>query len=112
MTGILYIRQRVNNEKPILEPEAFNRMLEEAEPELKGFFDQLYKGTNPGSKSNMTNEKNKKRLVLFCYFLAGLNNKFVSGVKAEIGYLLMVQVHPHHQSKHLQEQALALDVRL
>jgi hypothetical protein len=88
MTGILYIRQRVNNEKPILEPEAFNRMLEEAEPELKGFFDQLYKGTNPGSKSNMTNEKNKKRLVLFCYFLAGLNNKFVSGVKAEIGYLL------------------------
>ena len=44
-------------------------MLEEAEPELKGFFDQLYKGTNPGSKSNMTNEKNKKRLVLFCYFL-------------------------------------------
>ena len=88
-----------------MEPEAFNRMLEEAEPELKGFFDQLYKGTNPGSKSNMTNEKNKKRLVLFCYFLAGLNNKFVSGVKAEIGY-------SHHQSKHLQEQALALDVRL
>src|SRR6266487_906336 len=88
MTGILYIRQRVNNEKPILEPEAFNRMLEEAEPELKGFFDQLYKGTNPGSKSNMTNEKNKKRLVLFCYFLAGLNNKFINGIKAEIGYML------------------------
>src|SRR3989440_9331532 len=88
MTGILYIRQRVNNEKPILEPEAFNRMLEEAEPELKGFFDQLYKGTNPGSKSHMTNEKNKKRLVLFCYFLAGLNNKFINGIKAEIGYML------------------------
>jgi hypothetical protein len=78
----------VNNETPILEPGAFNRMLEETEPELRGFFDQLYKGTNPGSKSNITNEKNKKRLVLFCYFLAGLNNKFINGIKAEIGYML------------------------
>ena len=38
MAGILYIRQRVNNEKPILEPDEFNKMLEEAEPALKGFF--------------------------------------------------------------------------
>ena len=36
----------------------------------------------------MTNDKNKKRLVSFCYFLAGLNNKFINGVKAEIGFLL------------------------
>ena len=65
-------------------------MLEEAEPSLKGFFDQLVAGTNPQTKSYMTNDKNKKRLVLFCYFLAGLNNnnKFINGVKAEIGYLL------------------------
>jgi len=27
-------------------------------------------------------------LVLFCYFLAGLNNKFINGIKAEIGYML------------------------
>ena len=63
-------------------------MLEEAEPSLKGFFDQLVAGTNPQTKRYMTNDKNKKRLVLFCYFLAGLNNKFINGVKAEIGYLL------------------------
>ena len=36
----------------------------------------------------MTNEKNKKCLVMFCYFLAGLNNKFINGIKAEIGYML------------------------
>jgi len=88
MAGVLYIRQRVNNEKPILEPDEFNKMLEEAEPALKGFFNQLYAGTNPKDKNNMTNEKNKKRLVLFCYFLAGLNNKFINGIKAEIGYML------------------------
>lgn len=88
MAGVLYMKQRVNNEKPILEPDEFNRMLEEAEPALKGFFNQLYAGTNPRDKGNMTNEKNKKRLVLFCYFLAGLNNKFINGIKAEIGYML------------------------
>lgn len=76
------------NERPVLDPEEFKRMLEEAEPSLKGFFDQLVAGTNPQTKSYMTNDKNKKRLVLFCYFLAGLNNKFINGVKAEIGFLL------------------------
>jgi hypothetical protein len=76
------------NERPVLDPEEFKRMLEEAEPSLKGFFDQLVAGTNPQTKSHITNDKNKKRLVSFCYFLAGLNNKFINGVKAEIGFLL------------------------
>jgi len=88
MAGILYIRQRINKESPILEPDEFKAMLENTEPLLKGFFDSLYAGTNPASKGHMTNEKNKKRLVLFCYFLAGLNNKFINGIKAEIGYML------------------------
>ena len=72
---------------PILDPDEFKGMLESAEPSLKGFFDQLYFGTNPQAKSHMTNTKNKQRLVLF-YFLAGLNNKFINGIKAEIGYML------------------------
>ena len=88
MAGILYVRQRINNETPILDPDEFKAMLENTEPSLKGFFDSLYAGTNPASKSHMTNEKNKKSLVLFCYFLAGLNNKFINGIKAEIGYML------------------------
>ena len=88
MAGVLYTRQRMYNERPVLDPEEFKRMLEEAEPSLKGFFDQLVAGTNPQTKSYMTNDKNKKRLVSFCYFLAGLNNKFINGVKAEIGFLL------------------------
>lgn len=88
MAGVLYTRQRMYNERPVLDPEEFKRMLEEAEPSLKGFFDQLVAGTNPQTKSHITNDKNKKRLVSFCYFLAGLNNKFINGVKAEIGFLL------------------------
>jgi len=78
----------VYNEKPILDPEEFKKMLEGNEPALKGFFDQLVAGTNPKAKSHMTNEKNKKRLVALCYFLAGLNNKFINGIKAEVGHLL------------------------
>ena len=88
MAGVLYTRQRVYNERPIFDPNEFKKMLEEAEPSLIGFFDQLVGGTNPKAKSHATNEKNKKRLVSFCYFLAGLNNKFINGVKAELGYLL------------------------
>ncbi|RIB05838.1 hypothetical protein C2G38_2047276 [Gigaspora rosea] len=54
MAGVLYTRQRVYSEKPALDPDEFNKMLEENEPLLK----------------------------------AGLNNKFINGVKAEVGYLL------------------------
>lgn len=88
MTGVLYTKQRKENQDPIFDPDEFKTMLEDTEPSLKGFFDSLYAGTNPTSKSHMTNEKNKKRLVMFCYFLAGLNNKFINGIKAEIGYML------------------------
>jgi len=55
---------------------------------LKGFFNQLVVRTNPQTKNNMTNEKNKRRLVLFCYFLAGLNNKFINRIKVKVGFLL------------------------
>lgn len=88
MAGVLYTRQHVYNERPILDPEKFKQMLENAEPSLRGFFDQLVARTNPQAKSNITNEKNKIRLVSFCYFLAGLNNKFINGIKAEVGLLL------------------------
>ena len=60
MAGILYIRQRINKESPILEPDEFKAMLENTEPLLKGFFDSLYAGTNPASKGHMTNEKKIK----------------------------------------------------
>lgn len=88
MAGVLFTKQRKECKDPILDPDEFKGMLESAEPSLKGFFDQLYLGTNPQAKSHMTNTKNKQHLVLFCYFLAGLNNKFINGIKAEIGYML------------------------
>jgi len=88
MAGVLYAKQRKENQGLILNPDEFQVMLGNAEPSLSSFFDQLYVGTNPHNKNHMTNTRNRQRLVLLCYFLAGLNNKFINGVKAEIGYLL------------------------
>src|SRR6266511_1053531 len=63
-------------------------MLEVADANLIGFFDELYEGTNPHTKSEKTNNNNKKKLVSLCYFLAGINNKYINGIKADIGSYL------------------------
>src|SRR5207248_5446606 len=56
--------------------------------DLISFFDELYKGTNPNTKSRKTNNNNKKKLVSLCYFLASINNKYINGIKADIGSYL------------------------
>ncbi|RGB43708.1 hypothetical protein C1646_749507 [Rhizophagus diaphanus] len=60
-------------------------ILEAANENLIGFFDELYIGTNPHAKSDKTNENNKKKLVSVCYFLASINNKYINSFKADIG---------------------------
>ena len=59
-------------------------MLEEEEPKLQGFFDELIASTNPQTKSLITNQQNKKKLVAMCYFLAGINNKFINGLRRRL----------------------------
>ncbi len=63
-------------------------MFEKAESSLNSFFDQLVAEINLQVKSHITNKKNKKRLVSFCYFLAKLNNKFINRIKVEVRLLL------------------------
>src|SRR5204862_1910297 len=48
----------------------------------------LYAGTNPNIKSDSTNKNNMKKLVSLCYFLASINNKYINGIKADIGSYL------------------------
>src|SRR5436305_13673088 len=59
-------------------------MLEAADKDLIGFFDEIYAETNPSTKSEKTNENNKKKLVSLCYFLASINNKYINGIKDDI----------------------------
>ena len=88
MSNILYNNQHKLKQKPIYDPIAFKIMLEAADKDLIGFFDELYIGTNPNNKINKTNESNKKKLVSLCYFLASINNKYINGLKADIGSYL------------------------
>src|SRR6266508_3401793 len=88
MSNILYYNQHRLNLKPIYDPIAFKTMLEKADKDLIGFFDELYAGTNPNTKSYQTNENNKKKLVSLCYFLASINNKYINDIKVDIGSYL------------------------
>ena len=74
---MFYIESNAKIKKPIYDPDEFKQMLEKEEPKLQGFFDELVTSTNPQKKSPIVNQQNKKNLVAMCYFLAGLNNKFV-----------------------------------
>src|SRR5688572_4739032 len=88
MSSILYNNQHRLNLKPIYDPIAFKTMLETTDEDLIGFFDELYAGTNPNTKSEITNNNNKKKLVSLCYFLASINNKYINGIKVDIGSYL------------------------
>ncbi|UZO05447.1 uncharacterized protein OCT59_025797 [Rhizophagus irregularis] len=88
MSNILYKNQRILEQKTIYDPDKFNNMLETEDADLIGFFDELYQGTNPKTKSDKTNNSNKKKLVSLCYFLASINNKYINGIKADIGSYL------------------------
>ena len=88
MSNILYNNQHKLNQKPVYDPTTFKIMLETADEDLIGFFDELYMGTNPHTKSDKTNENNKKKLVSLCYFLASINNKYINSMKADIGSYL------------------------
>ena len=88
MSDILYKKQHKNGKRPIYDPDEFKKMLEKEEPKLQGFFNKLVASTNPQKKNSLTNQQNEKKLVVICYILAGLNNKFISDVKEDIGFLL------------------------
>ncbi len=88
MSNILYNNQYKLNQKPIYDPIVFKTMLETADKDLIRFFDELYIETNSDTKSNKTNESNKKKLVSLCYFLASINNKYINSIKADIGSYL------------------------
>ncbi|GES84570.1 hypothetical protein GLOIN_2v1846234 [Rhizophagus clarus] len=68
MSNIFYNNQHKLNQKPVYNPITFKTMLKMADKDLIGFFDELYMGTNPHTKSNKTNENNRKKLVSLCYF--------------------------------------------
>ncbi len=64
-------------------------MIEEADPQLKGFFNFMMNSIIPKERSAHNINEAKKSIVGLCYMIAGLRNKFVNQHKLEVGLYLM-----------------------
>src|SRR5687767_8276999 len=88
MAKILYEREHVKKESSIYEFDEMRESLEECEPGLKNFFDQLYLAARPSERSNQTMDRMKKLMLLICYLLASLNNTKINSFKFDLAYYL------------------------
>ncbi len=88
MTKVLYEKQRKENKPLELDPTHFQTMLENAEPLLKGFFNELYNSFTPDRRSAYNKNENKKKVVNICYSIAAIRNKFVNHYPLKIGLYL------------------------
>ena len=87
LTNVLFQQQRKSNEDIELDPTNFCKLIEDKEPKLKGFFDELTK-IIPEGRTYSNKESAKKSIVGFCYLLAGMRNKFVNNFKLDLGLYL------------------------
>ena len=63
-------------------------MIEEANPELRGFFSSMVNAIIPKEWSAYNKQEAKKSVVALCYMIADLHNKFVNQFKIEVGLYL------------------------
>ena len=63
-------------------------MLQEIEPSLKGFFDQLYLAAQPFEHNEQTMDRMKRLMVFICYLLASLNNTKINSFKFDLAFYL------------------------
>ena len=61
ITKVLYYKQRRENQLLELDPDNFQSMLENAEPLLKGFLDELYKAFIPKDHLPITKKRIKRK---------------------------------------------------
>jgi hypothetical protein len=89
MTKVLYEQQRRKCADLELDPIKFKSMIEDANPQLKGFFNYMVNTIIPKERSAHNQNEAKKSIVGLCYLIAGLRNKFVNQHKLEVGLYLM-----------------------
>ena len=93
LTKVLYKYRKNDNLE--LDSTLFQRMIEEADPRLKGFFNQMVKALIPDNRSTYNKIEAKKSVVSLCYIMAGMRNKFVNDFKLEIGLYLSASGASH-----------------
>ena len=85
---ILYEREHVKKEGPIYAFDEMRNLLQEKEPNLKNFFDQLYLAARPTERNEQTMDRMKRLMVFICYLLASLNNTKINCLKFDLAYYL------------------------
>ena len=67
MIAKIFYEREYNKEGPIYEFDEMRRLLQEIEPSLKGFFDQLYLAARPFERNEQTMDRMKRLMVFICY---------------------------------------------
>ena len=88
LTSVLYHKQRRESAGLELDPTQFQLMIEDANPQLKGFFPSMVNAIIPKDRSAHNKKEAKKTVVALCYMIAGQRNKFVNQLKVEVGLYL------------------------
>jgi hypothetical protein len=81
---VLYNYQHKEKKEPINDPDLFEAMLKEKDPDLDGFFNMLFQSMDPANKNPDTSKNLRLKVMMLCYQLAGLRNKQCSLVKNKI----------------------------
>jgi len=88
MTTVLYKKQRKKCVALVLDPDEFKKMLEEADPDLTGLFDEMCGILIPQDHSMHNQEEDRKKVVAILYLMAGLRNKHANSFKLELALYL------------------------
>jgi len=86
MTTVLYNKRQ---DGPILDPDEFNKMLEDTDPSLKGFFNEVCNILIPEDHSEYNKKEDKKEIVTILYLMAGIRNKHANNFKLELALYLI-----------------------
>ncbi|CAG8738238.1 23498_t:CDS:2, partial [Cetraspora pellucida] len=72
----------------VLDPKEFNKILESANPDLKGFFAKMCNILIPNDRSSYNQNEDKKQIVVILYLMAELQNKYINSFKLELALYL------------------------
>jgi hypothetical protein len=89
MTTVLYNKQRKESMALVLEPNQFKTMLENADSDLTGFFNEMCSILISESRSAYNRREDQKKVVALLYLMAGMRNKHVNSFKLELAMYLV-----------------------
>ena len=89
LSKVLYEQQRKFKKGIESDPSKFSNMIEQSDPRLQGFFEEMTDAIIPDKRTDSNKEAAKRSIVIFCYLLVGLRNKFTNSLKLDLGIYLV-----------------------